>query len=151
MTEVTKHSRANVLAFEAALKDFAVANGCEMDAEALTSHYFAPGVYIRELRIPAGTCLTGKIHKSAHLNVVSAGRIHVLTEHGVREIVGPCVLRSDAGIKRVGYAIEDTVWLCVHPNEDNCTDLAQLEARYIAPDFSQIESTEPDRLLGKEG
>ncbi len=143
-------SREKVLEFEAALAAYAAENNCALDAESMTSHHFAPGVYIRELRIPAGTCLTGKIHRGAHLNIISAGRIAVLTEHGIVELSAPCTLRSDAGIKRVGFAIEDTVWSCIHANPDDCTDMTKLEARFIAPDFTGIEHTEPDKCLGQQ-
>jgi hypothetical protein len=140
-----------VLEFEQALKSYATENDCLIDAEKLTRHWFAPGIYARELFIPAGTCLTGKIHRDAQMNIISAGKISVLTEHGMKTLEAPCTLVSDAGIKRVGYAHTDTVWTCIHANPDNCQDLEKLEARFISPDFTGLEHTEPDRLLGKEG
>jgi hypothetical protein len=140
-------SRDLVMDFEASLKAFTEKYGCGLDAEKLTRHWFAPGIYARELLIPAGTCLTGKIHRGAHLNIISAGRISVLTEHGIRTLEAPCTLVSDAGIKRVGFAHTDTVWTCIHANHDDCRDLVQLEARYIAPSFEAIEgATAPDKL-----
>jgi hypothetical protein len=30
-------------------------------------HYFAPGLYAREMTIPAGVTLTGAVHKTEHL------------------------------------------------------------------------------------
>lgn len=110
-------------------------------------HHFAPGIYMRELRIPKGAVLTGKIHRHAHLNIVTCGDISVLTEHGVQRITGPCVLKSSAGIKRAGYAHEDTIWITVHATTE--TDLVKLEQQLIAPDFEALGeiSVEPDRLL----
>lgn len=102
-----------------------------------TIHHFAPGVYARELRIPAGVLLTGKIHRTEHLNIVSQGRITVFTEDGGRkEIVAPCTLISKPGTKRVGYAHEDTVWICIHPTDE--TDLVALEAELIAPNYEAL-------------
>ena len=43
-------------------------------------HSFAPGVYAREMEIPAGTLLIGKIHKHRHHNFLMKGSIIVLTE-----------------------------------------------------------------------
>ena len=40
-------------------------------------HYFAHGLYAREITIKAGTLLTGKVHRTEHLNIVSKGRIAV--------------------------------------------------------------------------
>jgi hypothetical protein len=139
-------TREKVIEFERALAAFAQETGCSIDPEILTRHWFAPGVYARELTIPAGTCLTGKIHRGAHINIISAGRISVLTEHGIKTLEAPCTLVSDAGIKRVGFAHEDTVWTCIHANPDDCTDLEELERRFIAPSFESLGHTKPDQL-----
>jgi len=50
-------------------------------------HHFANkgtphGTYARELFIPKGTVLTGKIHKFEQINIMSKGDISVLTEDG---------------------------------------------------------------------
>ena len=140
-------SRDRVMEFERALAAYTEQTGCALDADELTTHWFAPGIYARELRIPAGTCLTGKIHKGPHLNIISAGRISVLTEHGVVTLEAPCTLKSDAGIKRIGFAHTDTVWTTIHACPDNCTDLAILEERFIAPNFDALPHTEPDKCL----
>lgn len=79
-----------------------------------TSHYFADGLYGRELHIPAGTALTGAIHKREHINVLLRGRIQVATENGTAEIQAPAVIVSPPGTKRAGVTLEDTVWLTVH-------------------------------------
>jgi len=110
-------------------------------------HHFAPGVYMRELRIPAGAVLTGKIHRTEHLNILAQGEISVLTEHGVRRLAAPCVIKSSPGIKRAGYAHTDVVWICVHPT--TTTDLDKLEAELIAPSFEALGEIEvkPDLLV----
>lgn len=100
-------------------------------------HHFAPGMYARELTIPAGVTLTGKIHRHAHLNIVSKGSIAVMTEEGVKVITAPATFVSPPGTKRAGYALEDTVWTTIHPTQE--TDLAAIEAEVIAPDFPSIE------------
>ncbi len=93
------------------------------------AHHFAPGVYARELRIPAGTLLTGKMHKTTHLNVVSAGDITVWTEDGMKRIQAPFTFVSHPGTKRVGYAHSDTVWTTIHVTDE--TDLERIEAEVI--------------------
>lgn len=110
-------------------------------------HHFAPGVYMRELRIPKGACLTGKIHRTAHLNILVKGDISVLTEHGVVRLIAPAVISSSPGIKRAGYAHEDTIWITVHPTHE--TDLQKLEAELIAPSFEALGEIEvkPDLLV----
>lgn len=98
-----------------------------------TRHYFAPGIYCRELTIPAGAVLTGKIHRTAHINIVSKGKILVRTEEGCMRIEAPYAFVAQPGTKRAGLAIEETIWTTVHASEE--TDLDKLEAELIAPTF----------------
>lgn len=93
-------------------------------------HHFSHGVYARELFIPKGTVLTGKIHKYPQLNIMSQGELSVLTESGVVRVKAPFTIVSPAGTKRVAYAHEDTVWTTVHGTE--LTDVDEIEKVFIA-------------------
>lgn len=100
-------------------------------------HHFAPGAYGREMFLPAGIVVVGKIHKHAHVNVISQGRVQVFTEHeGVQELSAPCTFVSTPGTKRVVHVIEDTVWTTVHVTDK--TDLADIEREVIVDDFSEV-------------
>lgn len=83
-------------------------------AEMPLTHRFAEGLYSREIFIPKGTLLTGRIHKVEHLCIINKGDVSVLTEDGVKRFLAPSVFVSRAGIKRVIYAHEDTTWMTVH-------------------------------------
>lgn len=131
-------TRETVMAFERALTQFGVEHGTLIDPDELTRHWFAPGVYCRGLFIPKDATLTGKIHKHEHVNIIAQGDISVLTEHGVKRFTAPHVLVSSAGIKRVGYAHEDTLWITVHANPDDERDMEKLEARFISPTFEAL-------------
>lgn len=114
------------------------------------THHFSPGIYARELFIPKGAFLVGKIHLHAHLNFLVKGDISVLTEHGVKRLTAPCSICSQPGIKRAGYAHEDTIWITVHANPDNERDLEKLEERYIAPSFETLDESlriEADEIM----
>ena len=105
--------------------------------EALIEHLFADGVYCRKMTIPAGTTLTGKIHRHSTLNVLLQGTIIVTNADGaVRELEGPAVFVSPPGCKKVGHALTDTVWLNVHPTK--LTDLAAIEAKFIVPEAPHL-------------
>lgn len=93
-------------------------------------HIFSPGIYAREITIPAGVLLTGKIHKYAQLNIVSKGDISVLTEHGVKRIKAPFTIVSPPGTKRIAYAHEETVWTTILATDE--TDIEKIEAHFIA-------------------
>lgn len=90
-------------------------------------HRFADGLYAREIFIPKGTLLTGKIHKREHLNIVALGEISVLTEAGPQRIKAPFTMVSLPGTKRVGYAHEDTVWITVHATDETRVELVEDE------------------------
>lgn len=100
-------------------------------------HYFSPGLYAREMTIPAGVLLTGKIHKTAHLNTISKGKIEVWTEDGMRIIEAPYTFVSQPGTKRVGRTFEETVWTTYHVTEE--TDLDRLEDLLTEPSDILIE------------
>jgi hypothetical protein len=103
--------------------------------EIATTHYFAQGTYAREIFIPKGTLLTGKIHKTEHLNIISKGDISVMTEHGPMRVQAPFTMVSPPGTKRIGYAHEDTVWTTIHGTEE--TDVGKLEDQLIATDYEE--------------
>lgn len=123
--------RERILYLESAMKK---SQSC-IDIEPM--HYFSKGLYAREITIPKGTLLTGKIHKTEHLNIISKGDISVLTEDGPKRIQAPFTMVSQPGTKRVGYAHEETVWTTIHATEE--TDLVQLEADLIATDFHDTD------------
>lgn len=136
-TRVEAHSpgvmREKILALEAAM--FAMP---DQQVELKTTHHFAPGVYMRELFIPKGTTLTGKIHKTEHLNILSQGDLSVWTEDGIKRLQASTVITSKPGTKRVGYAHEDSVWITVHPNLDEARDVDLIEERLIAKTFAEV-------------
>lgn len=110
--------------------------------------HFCSGVYLRELHIPAGVMLTGKIQKFPCLNIVVQGDIEVVTEEGIKRIQGPLVFKSPAGVKRAGRVFRDTIWITVHANPDNLerdnaamVDLLTVPSyELLASHSSQVES-----------
>jgi hypothetical protein len=102
-------------------------------------HYFAKGIYAREILIPKGTLLTGMIHRTEHLSIISKGDITIINENGERmRIRAPYTVVSQPGTKRLGYAHEDTVWTTIHGTEER--DLDALEKQLIAPSFEELAS-----------
>jgi hypothetical protein len=99
------------------------------------THSFADGIYMREIKIPAGTVLTGKIHRHAHPNVLLEGEVLVVTEQrGVERLQAPFAMISEPGTKRAVVALSDVRWLTFHSVGDE-RDLAKIEKMVIAPDY----------------
>jgi hypothetical protein len=109
-----------------------------------TRHYFAAGLYAREILIPAGVLLTGRVHRQEHLNILSQGEITVWTEEGIRRLKAPYTLVSRPGTKRVGLAHSDTVWTTVHACQ--LTDIAAIERELLEPE-SALERDAVSELL----
>lgn len=103
-------------------------------------HSFADGIYVREIFIPKGTLLVGKIHNHEHPNFLMSGDVSVFTEEGTSRLKGPLSMISKAGTKRVVYAHEDTVWITVHTNQKNTQDLKEIEDFVIAKSYEEFDS-----------
>jgi len=78
-------------------------------------HLFSGGMYAREITIPKGTLLTGRIHKFDHFDIMLSGDITVSTDsEDVKRLTGLNIMTGNAGKKRAGYAHEDTHWITFH-------------------------------------
>lgn len=86
-------------------------------------HHFAPGVYAREMTIPAGVIATGAVHKTEHLSIL-VGHCMLTTDDGPKEFSGHNTFVSKPGAKRAIVAISDVVMTTIHPTEE--TDLDKL-------------------------
>jgi quercetin dioxygenase-like cupin family protein len=103
-------------------------------------HHFADGAYAREMHIPAGHVVVGKIHRHDHFHFLSKGRVTVLTEKGgLEEYTAGGIMISPAGVKRLLVTHEDTVWTVIHVTKE--TDLDKIEAAVIAKDFAELGLT----------
>lgn len=132
--------RGQILAFEAAL---AQVPGAVFGDNALCplTHHFAPGMYLREISLPAGYLVVGKIHKQAHLVVLLHGALRLYTEAGgLQDVQAPLVFVSPPGAKRAALTLADTRWITVHPNPTDTQDLQALEAEIIAPTFQDYDA-----------
>lgn len=101
-------------------------------------HYFAPGMYAREITIPAGAALIGAVHKTDNLVVLSAGRLSLATESGPIEIAAPCTMLCKAGSKNAAVALETAVWTNFLPNPTNETDLDALVEVFTESKASEL-------------
>lgn len=79
-------------------------------ADCPVRHYFAPGLYAREITIPKGVTLVGAIHKRQNLAVLSKGRLQIVTDEGTEVIEAPCTMTVQAGAKNCAIALDEAVW-----------------------------------------
>jgi len=139
MTDTT----VNIFNLENALKK----DGIPVDIE--TKHHFAKGLYAREITIPEGVVLTGKIHKTEHLNIVAEGEVHIVAEGFSEVIKAPATLVAFPGVKKAMHAIKKTVFITVHAT--HITDIEELERELVTESYKEISDQRPQKLIKESG
>ena len=92
-------------------------------------HRFGPGIYIREVTIPAGAVSIGHAQKTEHLNVMLAGRVSIVGEDGrVKELTAPLTFVGKPG-RKVGYIHETVIWQNVYATNE--IDIEKLESMFL--------------------
>lgn len=94
------------------------------------THRFTPGLYVREIFMPAGSIITSKVHLTEHPFTVSQGHCWVFTEGGNwQEIRAPYTGITRPGTRRLLFMVRDTVWSTYHVTDK--TDVAEIEEEII--------------------
>ena len=146
--------KASVTFYQEELKN-AIANGEVEDAaeQCTLKHHFAEyleeygaGVYARELFIPKGVTIVGKIHRYSHLSFLLKGKIIVISEFSDKiTMEAPHTFASPAGSKRAFYALEDSLLTNIHitktPSEQK---LEEIEKEVIAESYTELGMDEPN-------
>lgn len=97
--------------------------------ECEVTNHVGLGVYIRELRMPAGTFAIGHYQKQEHWNVFIKGKVLMLNDNGETVVLtAPMTYIAKPG-RKVGYILEDMVWQNVY--RTNETDIDKLEETYL--------------------
>lgn len=92
-------------------------------------HHFGPGIYIREVTIPAGTLAIGHMQRFEHLNILLKGAVSMIGEDGQIKILRAPLLFTGQPGRKFGYALEDTIWQNIYATEER--DIETLEATFI--------------------
>lgn len=122
------------------------------------THFFTPvdekfgcSVYGRQMFIPAGTLIVGKIHRHSHINIILKGAIAVSTEFGQEMFHAPHTFISEPGTKRAVRAMTDTIWMTVHltdkPGDENVDEIVD-DLTY--PDYASMGAIDNTKLLRGE-
>ena len=113
-------------------------------------HTFDVGVYVREVTLPANSYILGKKHKHRCINIVSKGKLLLIDiSTGDKKVIeAPCTFISEAGVQKLAYVIEETVWSNVHSNPTNTQDLIELEDRLIEKeDYTMVAANKQGKLI----
>ena len=131
----TQGNMPEILALESWIK-------ANVDQEALLettelNHYRIPGVYARELKLKAGTILTGKIHNFESMGILSQGRMRILTSEGAKVVEAPYVTVDKPGIKRLGVCETDCTFVSIHRTD--AETIEDIEDELVSDTFEQFE------------
>lgn len=97
--------------------------------ECSVAHHFGPGIYIREVTIPAGSLAIGHAQRYEQLNIMLTGKVAILGDDGeVKLLVAPLIFVGPPG-RKVGYVMETTTWLNVYSTEER--DIDRLEEMFL--------------------
>ena len=90
-------------------------------------HNFSDQLYMREMKMKAGTFVLSAMHHTDHFWFLMTGRIQVTTDGETVEHIAPCFEKSIKGAKRLIICIEDCVFINVHKNPSNDQNLDKIE------------------------
>ncbi len=112
-------------------------------------HDFCKGLYARTILIPAGTILTGAVHKDECFFLVRNGCILLTTDDKPIKAESGFMALSKAGTKRAGIALIDTLVTTFHANPEELRDPEEIWDTFTVPAPDNIlEVLEKTKLEG---
>lgn len=109
-------------------------------------HFYANGLYLRELYVPAGVCAVGRVHKCDQVTMIMGDCTIVTPGEAPVRVTGYEVSETPAGVKRAVYAHADTFITTVHLNPDNLRDPEALVDQLTVPNYDQLENVQGELL-----
>ena len=103
------------------------------------THSFSEGIYVREMSMLKGGVVIGKIHNRSQTWFLMKGKLKIANENGTITYNAPTYVNGLAGAKRVIYALEDSVFVNVHPNPDGLTDLDEIEKKMFSCNWEEYD------------
>lgn len=134
-TDLTTHTAIDEL--EAAM----VALGGNVEFP--VTHRFCPGIYMREIHVPAGHMWVTATHKKDHFYFMMKGKTMMFSSTEGKDVIheAPCMGETPAGTRRVVTSVEDTIWVTVHENPTNTRDIEKLSEELVSHDNPLLEGT----------
>ena len=117
----------------------------EEQSDCPVRHHFGPGVYIREVTLPANSYIIGHRHNSPHLNVMLEGRLTLINADGTHtELVAPQTFVAPAG-RKIAYIHETVRWQNIYATEE--TDVEALENQLLDKSMAFEEAQKANQLF----
>lgn len=96
-------------------------------------NYVGAGVYAKQVNIPKGFDVIQHKHKFDHLSILLEGSVEVISDDSCESIflVAPASLVIKANTYHGVYALENSVWLCIHNVDETIDDIAKLDQQVL--------------------
>lgn len=92
-------------------------------------HHFGPGIYIREVTLPAGTLAIGHAQRFEHLNIMLTGAVAMVGDDGQTKVLrAPMIFVGKPG-RKLGYVLETCIWQNVYATDEQ--DIDKLESMFL--------------------
>jgi len=141
------NSLANPLPNEIALEKIELVEKAmlkERQVDCPVTHKFGPGIYIREVFLPAGIYAIGHYHLNEHMNVMLTGRIKFFGDDKEWvELEAPQTFVSPAG-RKVAFVFEDTIWQNIYATEEK--DAQKIEDEILIKSMTFQEHVDYNNL-----
>lgn len=105
----------------------------EQQAETPVEHIFHPGIYMREMTIPAQTMFIGRAHRQGHWVQLLEGTVVMITPAGKQLIAAPAQVHTFPGCHMVVFTVEKIRCRTLHPNVLDTENVEALEDIIFEP------------------
>ena len=100
-------------------------------------HFFSDGVYSRKMTIPQGVQVPTHKHKFNHMSIVASGKVQVTVDGETKEYVAPAQIEIKKDQVHTVYALEETVWFCIHAT--NVVDADEIDHELISGEENAVQ------------
>jgi len=116
-----------------------IVTGKKLNEALPLTHSFSDGIYVREMKLPKGCCVIGKIHKKSNTWFLLKGKLAIATSTGVKTYTAPIYMNAPAGEQKIAYALEDSVFINVCPNPENKENIKELELDIVTDSYESYD------------
>ena len=103
------------------------------------THNFADQIYLRQMNMSKDQLVVGAFHNHKHIWFLMTGRVSIKSNEEIVEHVAPCYTVSEPGTQRFIYAHEDSIFINIHKNPDNTTNIKELEKTIVSLNKEEYE------------
>ena len=103
------------------------------------THNFADQIYLRQMNMSKDQLVVGAFHNHKHIWFLMTGRVSIKSDEEIVEHVAPCYTVSEPGTQRFIYAHEDSIFINIHKNPNNTTNIKELEKTIVSLNKEEYE------------